>query len=78
MKRKTYRVNITRKVVGRLKDGDIVLYYHKKPIGRIALSEKCGVQIAEGYEMDHDHIYVLGHYDDHLDQYAQSCDMGWC
>lgn len=74
----TYRINITRKVVGRLKDGDIVLYYQKTPIGRIALSGEYGIEMAEGYEMDNDHIYVLGRYDDRMDHYAQSCDMGWC
>ncbi|MBO2531632.1 Protein of unknown function [Planifilum fulgidum] len=74
----TYRINITRKVVGRFRDGDIVLYYHKQPIGRIALSEGGGIEMAEGYEMDNHHIYVLGRYDDHKDQYTQSCDMGWC
>jgi hypothetical protein len=74
----TYRINITRKVVGRLEDGDIVLYYHKKPIGRITLSEKCGIEMAEGYVMDNDHIYVMGRYDDNMDHYTQSCDMGWC
>lgn len=73
----TYRINITRKVIGRLRDGEILLYYHNKPIGRIALSGE-NIEMAEGFEAENYHIYVLGRFDDREDFYADSCDMGWC
>jgi hypothetical protein len=71
-----YRINITRKVTGRMGDGEMVLYYNKKPIGKIDL-RNMGMEVVDGFEVEENSIYAVGNQfpDEH---YTQSCDMGWC
>lgn len=73
------RINITHKVSGRLKQGEMLLYYNKKPIGRIDLINRTGVEVTEGFEVDGHNIYVVSNAEDRqYDSYTQGCDLGWC
>lgn len=71
-----YRVNITRKITGRLEDGKLILYHNHQPIGELPVQDQ-GMTMYDGFEMDQTHVYAVGAYA-FEDEYAKNCDMGWC
>ena len=73
-----YRVNITRKITGKLEDGKLILYHNHQPIGELPVQDQA-LTMYDGFELDQaqSHVYAVGSYafEDH---YAKNCDMGWC
>lgn len=71
-----YRVNITRKITGRLEDGKLILYHNHQPIGELPVQDH-GMTMYDGFELDQSHVYAVGTYA-FEEEYAKNCDMGWC
>jgi hypothetical protein len=71
-----YRVNITRKITGKLEDGKLILYHNHQPIGELPVQGQ-GITMYDGFEAEESRVYAVGAYS-FEDQYAENCDMGWC
>lgn len=71
------RTNITDKVTGQIGDGEMVLYYNGKPIGRVDIFGSGQLEVTGDYTVEGGQIYSLATPGEN-EQYAHSCDMGWC
>ncbi|WP_164491798.1 DUF2553 family protein [Staphylospora marina] len=76
---KAGRIDITDRVTAKLQDGEWVLYYNHKPIGRF-VPDSAGTDMSEGFELDNGRLYAA--YPDERNRlqgnYADDCDIGWC
>ncbi|SEM90327.1 DUF2553 family protein [Lihuaxuella thermophila] len=75
--RNSCRINITRKVTGKMEAGGLVLYHNRSPVGKINM-QTGEVEIYDGYTMEDNHIYAVGDHRVFQNHYAHNCDMGWC
>lgn len=72
------KVNITSKIIGRMEEDKMMLYYHNRVIGQIDLNSIESIHLKDGFEVDNHQIYVLGKDHVYTGNYAESCDLGWC
>ncbi|TCS95931.1 DUF2553 family protein [Hazenella coriacea] len=72
-----YRVNITRKVTGKMEQGNMIFYHNKSPIGHMDLNTM-QVEMYDGFAMEEESIYAVGDQPIYQEQYAENCDLGWC
>ncbi|OCA87632.1 hypothetical protein A8F94_07175 [Bacillus sp. FJAT-27225] len=76
---KEQKIDITDRVVGKLKDGEIKLYLEKEEIGRIILSGKAEFELDKRFEVNEQRILqpvtVLGGPDE---KYTDCDQLGWC
>ncbi|MBA2875667.1 YusG family protein [Thermaerobacillus caldiproteolyticus] len=75
------RLDITDRIVGKLKNDTIELFAENEPIGRIVLSEAGGTfELNNGYEKELDKIYKQVTLTTDPDQKYVDCDSeyGWC
>ncbi|MDR6224376.1 DUF2553 family protein [Desmospora profundinema] len=64
--------DITSEVIGRIKNGRIVLYDGNRPIGETGLNV---LKLKNGYIIRNHRLYTKT---DRNVQYVENCDMGWC
>lgn len=73
-----HKINITRRVTGKMEEGNIVFYHQNQPIGKMSLSGDGGLEMNDGYIIENNSIYSYHELPTHPESYAHNCDMGWC
>lgn len=76
---KQQKIDITDRVVGKLKNGEIELYLENEKIGNIQLPEGFSIQMDHHYETDQQKIYQHVTTTEHPHAKYTDCDEGgWC
>lgn len=70
---------ITSEVMGKIKDGKMVLYHHGRVIGHIPLNKELP-HLEEGYQIKNGDIHssLIPSSQPSPDSYVRDCDLGWC
>ena len=73
------KVDVTDRVVGKLKNGEIELFLEKSPIGKIKLPEGIEIELEHHFEGDQQKIFQNVSVPDKADPRYTDCDEGgWC
>lgn len=76
---KQSKIDVTDRVVGKLKNGEIELFLENSPIGKIKLPENMELQLERHYEAEQDKIYQHVTVTEGQDaKYTDCDDGGWC
>ncbi|WP_053367618.1 YusG family protein [Bacillus sp. FJAT-27245] len=73
------KLDITDRVVGKLKNGEIKLYLENEPIGRIKLTGEADFELDKRFDVDQQRIFqhITITQNPHA-QYTDCQDGGWC
>lgn len=77
---KPKKLEITERVIGKLKNGSIELYLENEPIGKVALPEGSQFELSHHFEVDQQQR-IYQHYTstEQPDEKYTDCDQGgWC
>ncbi|WP_264740752.1 YusG family protein [Cytobacillus firmus] len=73
------KIDITDRVVGKLKNNGIDLYLENEKIGQISLPEGSSFNLSHHFETDHQKIYQNVSVPDKAQERYTDCDEGgWC
>ncbi|WP_059173703.1 YusG family protein [Bacillus sp. FJAT-27445] len=73
------KLDITDRVVGKLKNGEIELYLENEPIGRILLTGKADFELDQRFDVDQQRIFQNVTFTEEPDARYTDCDEGgWC
>lgn len=76
---KQQKIDVTDRVIGKMKDGGIELYLESTPIGKISLKGDMQVQLDHHFEVDQRKIYQNVTVTEGPDAKYTDCDEGgWC
>ncbi|MEO2073850.1 MAG: YusG family protein [Bacillus sp. (in: firmicutes)] len=76
---KQQKVDVTDRVVGKIKNGEIELFLESASIGKIKLPENMQYELEHHYEADQQKIYQHVTVTDQPDAKYTDCDEGgWC
>jgi hypothetical protein len=76
---KQQRLDVTDRVVGKLKNGEIELFLENSSIGKIKLSEHMQVELDHHFEAEQQKIYQNVTVTEQPDaKYTDCDDGGWC
>ncbi|MDQ1144479.1 uncharacterized protein YpmS [Bacillus sp. SORGH_AS 510] len=79
MSLKQQKVDVTDRVVGKIKNGEIELFLESTSIGKIKLPENMQYELEHHYEADQQKIYQHVTVTDQPDAKYTDCDEGgWC
>ncbi|KOO46784.1 DUF2553 family protein [Priestia koreensis] len=72
-------MNVTDKVIAKVRDDYVELYLQKERIGTVKFLEEGKVyDMIEGYEYEDNQILKLIDCAQEPIQYVEDCDLGWC
>ncbi|MCQ6279002.1 YusG family protein [Bacillus sp. EB600] len=73
------KIDVTDRVIGKLKNGEIELFLGNSPIGKITLPEGSKYTLEHHFEADQQKIYQSVSVPDKTDPRYTDCDEGgWC
>ncbi|WP_409271192.1 YusG family protein [Neobacillus sp. SCS-31] len=73
------KLDITDRVVGKLKNGEIKLYLENEPIGRIMLEGEVDFELDRRFDVDQQRIFQHITFTEYPDaKYTDCQDGGWC
>ena len=76
---KQQKIDVTDRVVGKLKDGEIQLFLENESIGKIKLKDQIEVELDHHFETEQKKIYQNVTVTDQPDaKYTDCDDGGWC
>ncbi|WP_160722451.1 YusG family protein [Bacillus sp. USDA818B3_A] len=76
---KQQKIDVTDRVVGKLKDGEIQLFLENESIGKIKLKDQIQVELDHHFETEQKKIYQNVTVTDQPDaKYTDCDDGGWC
>jgi len=79
MSLKQQKIDVTDRVVGKLKNGELELYLENERIGKMTLPESCMMELEHHFEGSGKSIYQNVTTTDQPDAKYTDCDQGgWC
>ncbi|NRD79101.1 YusG family protein [Bacillus sp. BRMEA1] len=76
---KQQKIDVTDRVTGKIKNGEIELFLENTPIGKINLPENIQIELEHHFQAEHTKIYQHVTVTDQPDAKYTDCDNGgWC
>jgi hypothetical protein len=76
---KQQRIDVTDRVIGKMKNGEMELYLDNTPIGKMKISDQMQVELEHQFEVEQQKIYQHVTTTENPDaKYTDCDDGGWC
>lgn len=73
------KLDVTERIHGKLKDGNMILYLDDEQVGEIQMaSGTANYQLSQKFELNNNKIYLKQDEKKLEEQDTDDCDLGWC